>query len=116
MQLYVPKLTITTLPRSDYAVSGPELSQPTAPFNSGIAAGRWLCEKSTAPTSPATIAKTPILRLMNFLSTHEASALYQLLAAVDLDRCSGDRCGRHDVDRQGRNVSGPNHASVRQCW
>jgi hypothetical protein len=73
--VYVQKLTSTTLPRSDFAVSGPELSQPTAPFNSGIAAGRWLCEKSTAPTSPATIAKTPILRFMNFLSTHEASAL-----------------------------------------
>src|ERR1700691_3829563 len=36
MQEYVQKSITTTLPRTDLLLSGGELSQPTAPFRSGI--------------------------------------------------------------------------------
>src|SRR5712691_7268391 len=67
IHVYVQKLTSTTLPRSDFVLSAPELNQPTAPPRLGMDVGRWLCEKTKAPTSPVAIAKTPILRFMMFV-------------------------------------------------
>ena len=44
------------------------------------------------------------------LSRDEVSALEQLLAAINIESCSGHRCVRHEVDRQGSNVGGANDA------
>ena len=45
-------------------------------------------------------------------SWHVLSPLFpdQLLAAVNIDRCSGDRCVRHEVDRERSNVRWANDA------
>src|SRR6476646_10309342 len=66
MHVYVQKLISTTFPRSDFAFSGLELSQPPAPPKSGMDAGVRLCEKSNTPSKPAAIANKPTLMIMDF--------------------------------------------------
>src|SRR5215472_4091054 len=56
IHVYVQKFISTTLPRRDFALSGPELSQPVAPPKSGIDFGLKLCEESNAPPNPTAIA------------------------------------------------------------
>ena len=43
-----------------------------------------------------------------------ASPLHELLAAVDVVRCSGDRCVRHEVDGDRGDVGRADHAPDRQ--
>src|SRR5437016_13992625 len=81
IHVYVQKFTSTTLPRNDFVLSALELIQPTALPRSGMDAGRWLCEKTKAPTSPAAIAMTPILRFIDFLR-YRASSRRPLRTAV----------------------------------
>jgi hypothetical protein len=66
MHVYVQKLNSTTFPRSDFAFSGLELSQPRAPPKSGIDGGLRLCEKSNAPSKLAAIANRAILMVTDF--------------------------------------------------
>jgi hypothetical protein len=42
------------------------------------------------------------------------SPLHDLVAAVDVVRCSGDRCVRHEVDGERGDVGRTDHAPDRQ--
>ena len=74
-----------------------------------------LCEKSTAPAKPATMARTPILMFMKHLSNApDVSALRELLTTVNVVGCAGKGRVGHQVDGQSGDVLRADHAADRE--